>query len=130
MTADFAKETDQELEAFFKALGDEPEEVSPDLLERVLADAYDAQDLLAVEAFVEPQPEPAERSRGLLGSLLDTIGGWPAVAGLATATVAGVWIGYNPPAAFDTLTLTLMDSSYGASIGETLPDFIDQLADG
>lgn len=38
------------------------------------------------------------RETGVLGQLFAVIGGWPAMAGLATATVAGVWIGVTPPA--------------------------------
>ena len=131
MTAEFDKGMEQELEAFFQTLKDAPEEASPDLLARVLADAYEEQDALALQALPKTSdPVKSTPSRGLFRSVLDAIGGWPALGGLATATVAGIWIGYNPPAALDTLTLAWMDNSYGASIGATLPEYDDLLADG
>ncbi|MDV7144231.1 dihydroorotate dehydrogenase [Tropicimonas sp. TH_r6] len=134
MTAEFDKNTDRELETLLETLRAETaEEASPDLLARILDDAYDTQDSLVTASTAEPvKPAPATRSRGLLTSLLEAIGGWPAVAGLATATVAGVWIGYNPPAAFDELTLTVLDSNYGyeMNIDDTLAGFDDLLADG
>ena len=132
MTTDIDKHTEQQLEVFFRSLEAESGEQSPDLMARVLADAYDEQDLLAAKALEgELTVAPAPR-RGFLRNLLDAIGGWPAVAGLATATVAGIWIGYNPPAAFDDLTLALMDSSTGYSTSDAteLLQFDDLLADG
>ena len=100
MTADISKQTERDLETFFEAVRSETEEASPDLLARVLEDAYAEQDALAVREIPSPAAEePAAPSRGILRGLWDAIGGWPAAAGLATATVTGVWIGYNPPAA-------------------------------
>lgn len=43
------------------------------------------------------QTAPSRARGGLLAQLFDNIGGWPALAGLATAGVAGLWIGLNPP---------------------------------
>ena len=133
MTDEFEKHSERELETLFQALRDAPEEPSADLMARVLAGAYEEQDAIAARAVPEPdqivsQPE----RRGFVRSLLDAIGGWPAVAGLATATVAGVWIGYNPPAAFDGLTLSVMESSYSydSSLGAMLPQYDELLADG
>ncbi|NDR59229.1 hypothetical protein [Aliiruegeria sabulilitoris] len=131
--AEFEKQSEQELEALFKALRDEPEEPSSDLLARVLADAYEAQDVRTAEAVPEPAPvAPQPARRGGIRGLLDMIGGWPAVAGLATATVAGIWIGYNPPAALDDLTLSVMESSYSydTSLGSMLPVYSELLAEG
>ncbi len=134
MTAEFDKHSERELDALLESLReDTAQDASPDLLARVLADAYEAQDGMAAAMPEEPVVAvPAPRSRGLLRSLLDAIGGWPAVAGLATATVAGVWIGYNPPTAFDDLTLSVLDSNYGyeMNIGDSLPAFDDLQADG
>ncbi len=50
----------------------------------------------------------------VLGELLAAIGGWRAVSGLASATVAGVWIGF---AGVGNLSLTTVDLLSG---GETL----------
>lgn len=137
MTAEFERETERELEEFFRSLKRDTEEASPDLLSRVLEDAYEEQDSLVMRELDAAEARPFEtpqdsRRRGLLGGLLDAIGGWPAVAGLATATMAGIWIGYNPPTAFDGLTLSMLDTSYGydLSIGDSLLVYDDLLADG
>ncbi len=63
---------------------------SNDLMARVLADAVTTQ---AGFARVPPQtPTPP-----IWHDLFRFLGGWPAMAGLATATVAGVWLGVFPP---------------------------------
>lgn len=112
MTAEISKDMERELDACFEALRAAREEPSPELLARVLADGYAEQDARAAVAPAAPAPR-----RGWLRNLIDMIGGWPALAGLATATLAGVWIGYNPPAAFDSLTLALLNESYGYDVG-------------
>ncbi len=61
---------------------------SDDLMTRVLADAATMQ---PASAPIATPVVPARRP--FLQSLLAAIGGWPAVTGLATAGVAGVWIG-------------------------------------
>lgn len=48
-------------------------------------------------AAVPSAPRERERRAGLLAALLAALGGWPAVAGLASAAVAGVWIGAASP---------------------------------
>ena len=42
------------------------------------------------------QPEPAPR-HGFLAELLEGIGGWPALGGLVTATMAGLYLGFAQP---------------------------------
>ena len=132
MKGDLSKHSDQELEAFFSALRDEPADASPELLARIVADAYDAQDAL-IASVTEPTVTRSVPAReGWLGRLLGAIGGWPAAAGLATVVMAGLWIGYNPPVVLDDLALALLDSSYddGLSIGAAMPAYDDLLADG
>ena len=83
-------------------------EPSDDLTARVLADA-DAQQQLAPQVSASTQP-------GLWAQLMDAIGGWPAVGGLVTATIAGIWIGVAPPAAVEELTATLIGDEVGVSL--------------
>ena len=63
-------------------------------------------------APAHPARQGQSRPRGMLRQLVDALGGWPAVAGLATAGVAGLWIGAFPPQAmaalFGAADLTLM----------------------
>lgn len=44
---------------------------------------------------------------------LATLGGWPALGGMAMAGITGLWLGVAPPAAVDQLVATLL--------GQTVP---------
>ena len=102
---------DAGLDAFFDAGRADQLAASPRLMERVMADAVaeaDARDLYAGARRVQ--------TPGLLASALATIGGWPAAAGLATATAAGIWIGAVQPEA-------LGDLAYSWVEGDTLYDY-------
>ena len=87
-------------DAFLDALFDEAKaarttvpEVSPELMACILADAEAVQDSFA--------PPPAQVTRperpGLFRQISNALGGWPALAGLATASVCGLWLGISPP---------------------------------
>ncbi len=80
-----------ELEAAFDAARSSRPEPSSDLMARVLADAQSVQ---AQKRAAPAAPAP----RGYLRQLLEALGGWPAVAGLSAAGVAGVWLGLGPMA--------------------------------
>jgi hypothetical protein len=75
-----------------------------DLVARVLADAD------AVQAGFRVSPATAAPA-GLWVRMLDVLGGWPAVSGLAAATVAGVWIGVAPPASVEDMTAELLGTT-------------------
>lgn len=80
------------LEAAFGAARAAARGPVPDaLMARVLADAGTAR------SPTVPASAPAPRWRGLR-ALVTAFGGWPALGGLATATVAGFWLGFAPPA--------------------------------
>lgn len=85
------------LEALFAEDASGEFQPSLDFLARVEADAERIQ-----EGFLDERA-PVKRER-FWQVLVASIGGWRAVAGLATATVVGVWIGINPPSSFETLT--------------------------
>lgn len=126
--------TDRELEAFFEALKTESTEAPPALLARVLEDAYAEQASREAgrSAAAAPGPDTGSRSTlgGILAGLRDAIGGWPALAGLATATLAGVWIGYAPPASLDGLTASLFDIETSLGLDSSLPEYGFLLNDG
>lgn len=93
-------------------------QVSDDLLSRVLADA----------ARMQPQPAPA---KPLWSTLLDMIGGWPSIGGLAVAGVAGVWVGFAPPAAVSSWTNDLIGTTVSIDLlGDGAEYFAEGLADG
>ncbi|WP_339672153.1 hypothetical protein [uncultured Roseovarius sp.] len=81
------------LGAFFDAARAHPPAPSPDLLARVLGDAE------AEQVWITRRAQPAAEAprAGLLEQLYRLLGGWPAMAGLTTAIVAGVWIGTALP---------------------------------
>ena len=87
------------LEAHFKTLQEKHPSPSADLVSRVLADAHDVQAAQLATKHAQGTALPSKRFSGILASF----GGWPAMAGFAAATVAGVWIGINPP---ETIALT------------------------
>lgn len=88
------------LDAFFDAGRADAVPTSPRLMERVMADAVAEADARELFAGTRRAPSP-----GLLARALATIGGWPAVAGLVTATAAGIWIGAARPEALGDLAL-------------------------
>lgn len=77
------------IELYFQAARAAPEAASPALMARILADAE------AVQAATRRTPAP--RRAGLGEHLYRLLGGWPAMAGLATAAVAGLWLGTSLP---------------------------------
>ena len=82
-----------DLDAILAAARTAGADASEDFLARVLADAY----------AMQPQPAavvavPAASGwRARLVAWLSALGGMGAAAGLATATLAGVWIGFARP---------------------------------
>lgn len=93
---------DKDLDQFFAAARESRPVPSTDLMARVLADAYEAQAI----------PEAAARSLapkqgwlgGIFAELSQALGGKGSLAGLGTAVVAGVWLGYSDPSGLDWLT--------------------------
>ena len=91
-----------------EAMAEEPE-VSDALMARVLADADRVQAALQARDAVPARP----RGRGgRLRAIVAALGGWGAMGGLLTATVAGFWIGAFPPAALD----AYVDGQFGDSV--------------
>ncbi|CUH65687.1 hypothetical protein TG4357_02002 [Thalassovita gelatinovora] len=113
------------LELFFDAARHRAEDPSADLMQRVLDDAL-AEQRLQQSA---PAPMPVARS-GLLRQFLAAIGGWPAVAGLATASVTGLWIGVNPPAAVTDTAESYLSSGADSYLVDMMPGFQFDLAEG
>ena len=95
---------------------------SSDLMQRIIADA----DAVTDAEKIRPEPAHQPQRRGLLAGLLAAIGGWPAMAGLATATVAGVWIGYASPDTLDGIASGLLPSRTAYEVGDFMPT-LDEL---
>ncbi len=86
--------TDDLDDLFAAARADRPQP-SDALMQRVLADALAEQP--------RPAPRPIPRP-GLLARIAAAFGGGPALAGVCSAAVAGLVIGYLNPVTYDYLT--------------------------
>ncbi|MEW2911375.1 hypothetical protein [Leisingera sp. JC11] len=81
----------QELEDLFAAARSERPAVPEHLSAAILADAAREQ-----AGFRASRPARAAR-QPLWRQLIEAVGGWPAMGGLAAASAAGLWIGVAPP---------------------------------
>lgn len=101
---------DAGLEALFAEARANAPEPSAELLARIMGDAEAT--LVARDAPLAARAEhPVTRARRHVtrqvshwANLLRGLGGWPALASMATATVAGVWIGFASPDSLNTLS--------------------------
>ncbi|MCU0910919.1 MAG: hypothetical protein MUE98_06100 [Rhodobacteraceae bacterium] len=106
------------LEAAFAAARAAAAEPAPAaLLARIEADA---------RAALRPAPEPAALPprpsvRGRWQDLMQLLGGWPGIGGLATASAAGVWLGLAAPSGLDGLGLP-GTADIGGIAAETFAD--------
>ena len=86
----------EELDLFFAAARRDAPEASAAFLTRLAVQAEAVQAVRAAQAKAAPSPQAVQK-RGLIAALAAGLGGWAALGGmaggLATATVAGLWIG-------------------------------------
>ncbi|MDP3342740.1 dihydroorotate dehydrogenase [Frigidibacter sp.] len=118
--ADPHNTTDPEiaLEAFFAAGRSAAAEPSATFLARVLAEAE------AVQAERDaPIAEPPAPQQGLWAGIIAALGGWGGAGGLATATMAGVWLGFAGVQGSGTLTAFLAAPEEAAVTLELIPEF-------
>jgi len=111
------------LEAYFAAARATAPEPSGDLLARIMGDAE-----AELAARARPAAAPARLPRrSLWQAFASAIGGWPALAGMVTATVTGAWIGFASPDSLNTLSggLLLPESTSSTSydLEELLPGY-------
>ncbi|WP_246045427.1 hypothetical protein [Rubellimicrobium roseum] len=99
---------EDELEMIFaqaRGLRPEPDD---DLMARLMADALREMPGTVVAA---PRPKPGWRD------WMRALGGWPALGGLAAATVAGFWIGLTAPAGVSALAPGLWGEDVSVALG-------------
>lgn len=93
-------------------------EPSAALLARVLADG-EAE--LAARARPTPMPQRARPAGSAVGALwtelLAIVGGWRALGGLATAALAGVWIGFSGAAGLSVAATELLTGTNAEILG-------------
>ncbi len=107
---------DAELDAFFEAARADRAVPSEALMAAILTDAMAQlpQPQKTSQNTMKPQASVAPRS--FLKDLIAQIGGWPALAGMATATVAGVWLGMAQPNQLEILSGgVILSGSYSAT---------------
>jgi len=119
-TSDEDKRQEAALAPFFEAARRQVPDVSPDLMARVLENAETA---LVLHRATAPGPDAPQT--GFWARIAQALGGWPAMAGLVAAGIAGVWIGAALP---ETLPgLALADDDYVVDIA---PDLALETGDG
>lgn len=114
------------LKAYFDAGKAARPEPGDALMARIMADA----DRVQAERAAAPAPVRQQRRRGRLAWLAAALGGWPAMAGLAAATVAGLWIGVSAPAGLTGMAQEVIAGSEAAYLIDLDPDATFMLADG
>lgn len=113
----FEKDAPEALEGLFAELRSDVVEPTPDFMARILADAMEMQP----EAKGLPVAQPERR--GMVSSVLSMFGGWPAMAGLMTAAVTGIWIGAATPDVVNDTFAGLFGSDIGSALFETSGGF-------
>lgn len=96
-------------------------EPSADLMARILVDAEQHQPVAHVRSPTV--------GRGFWQAALAMIGGGGALAGLSTATLAGLWIGFAQPAPVSMLTDVIWADETMDTV-ELIPSFDDILIEG
>lgn len=109
--------SDVELDTLIRAAWETAPAPSDALTARILRDADAAL----------PRPVP-DRRRGWFGRVVDGVGGWPAAAGLAAATLAGVGIGLVTPESLESLSNGYL--SVGTDAADFLPSYAVLLGEG
>ncbi|MGR3661300.1 MAG: hypothetical protein ACU0CA_08970 [Paracoccaceae bacterium] len=110
---------DAALEALFEEAANVETVPSKALMTRIVADADQVAD---VQDVMRNPPRPAARQNWFAG-FLQGIGGWPAMGGLLTATMVGIWVGYAPPAALDGIADTYLTTDTGFDLGDLMPSY-------
>lgn len=121
--------SDAMLDDFFAAARSEAPVPSEALLARILGDADEigaAHEAREADAL-RPAARPRAARGGLLAALAAAIGGWPAMASMGTAAVAGIWIGFADPASLASVTglLTPATSESSYEVEDLLPAYGD-----
>lgn len=112
---------EEELERLLARSAENGPEPSEALLERVMADAD--RTLAAQQATVRPRQV---RRQGLFAGL----GGWPALTGLVTATVAGIWIGFAQPGPVGGIADGMLATDADYDLGDLMPGYETVLVEG
>mgnify|MGYP001627886646 FL=1 len=121
------------LEAYFDPARRTSVPLSEDMLHRLTQDALGTQKEFSATKLALISG-PVSTRLGKFGQVVALIGGWPAMAGLATAGIAGLWIGAVPPAILENITANVVSSSDATEddlyLVDPLPGYVLSLALG
>ncbi len=104
------------LDALFQAARDAPPTPPDALLSRVLEDAIAVGNVPVAPRVLRTEPTPWR-------DFLRAVGGWPAMAGLTSAAVAGLWLGVAPPAALPGVANAYLGLEDGSYLVDAAPGF-------
>ena len=111
------------LESAFAAARAMQPKPSDALMARIVEDAATMQ-----SAAIAPEVNAPRKGR--FAMFLDAVGGWPAMSGFVAATAAGLWLGIDPPAPVENLTLAYLGTDFGSYVIDTSAEqalgFIDE----
>lgn len=128
------RDDDLILQPFFAAARAAPPAPSRALMARLHADALAEAALRAAPPPPILPPLPAARAprRRRLAGLVELLGGWVGLGGLATAAVAGIWVGVALPGPLAALDPALAGAEAGAAEAslELIPDLTAFLTEG
>jgi hypothetical protein len=116
---------DTDIDDLFAMARDDSPKPSAALMGRVLADGLELQPRAA--RALEPKAAP---QLGFWAALLASIGGGGALAGLTTATLAGLWIGFFQPTSVSAMTDVLWSEGAPVDLVELIPSYDDFLTEG
>lgn len=115
---------DTELDALLADMATAGPDLDTALLNRVMADA---EQVSAARIAPAPRPRPAG---GFWTEILGAIGGWGAVAGLSTATLTGVWLGFAPPDQVPDVSEYFLNSATTQVLDGFSPNYDSLLGEG
>lgn len=110
-----------DLDSLFDLARAERPEADAALLARVQANA---------DRVLAERAPPARAPRRRIADFFAAFGGWPAAAGMAAATLAGVWVGIDPPAALSGLGVEMLSDPSETYFDDLYPDLTQVLNEG
>jgi hypothetical protein len=117
--------TDTDIDDLFAIARDETLKPSAALMERVLTDGQALQPRAPSHHRAKIAPQP-----GFWSMLLSAIGGGGGLAGLTTATLAGLWIGFFQPSSVSAMTDVIWSEGAAVDLVELIPSYDDFLTEG
>lgn len=110
---------DADMDELFALAADDTPAPSVALTAKIIADAERIADQREAESVRLPVRVPRRK----FSDLLRALGGWPALSGLATATVVGVWIGFAPPEFVSDIADSYLMTESGFGVEDFMPSY-------